>query len=59
MHITVQKRCGIQYITMHISGYMNAPKEPAFISLIHGMEYLMNHPHEQYHVFKKEIFESK
>ena len=46
MHITVQTRYGIQYITMNLSGYMNAPTEPAFLALKHGMEYLMHHTHE-------------
>ena len=46
MHTTVQTRYDIQYLTMRLSGYMNAPTEPAFISLKHGMEYLMYHPHE-------------
>ena len=31
---------------MWISGYMNAPIEPNFLALKHGMEYLMHHPHE-------------
>ena len=36
----------LQYLTILLSGYMNAPTEPAFIYLKHGMEYLMNHQHE-------------
>ena len=28
------------------SGYINAPTEPFFIDLKHGMEYLMHHPQE-------------
>ena len=31
---------------MRLSGYMNAPAEPEFITLRHGMEYLMFKPHE-------------
>ena len=31
---------------MRISGYMNAPIEPAFLALKHGVEYLMHHPHK-------------
>ena len=46
MHITVQTHYDLQYLTMHLSGYMNPPTEPDFLALKHGMEYLMNHPHE-------------
>ena len=46
MYITVQTRYNIQYLTMRLSGYMNAPTEPDFLALRHGMEYLMHHPHE-------------
>ena len=28
MYITVQNLCGLQYLTMRLSGYMNAPTEP-------------------------------
>ena len=37
MHITVQTCYDIQYLTMRHSGYMNAPTEPAFLALKHGM----------------------
>ena len=46
MHITVQTRYDRQYITMIISGYINALTEPYFLVLRHDMEYLMHHPHE-------------
>ena len=46
MHTTVQTHYDIQYLTTRLSGYMNAPTEPAFIALKHGMEYLKHHPHE-------------
>ena len=46
IHITFQTKYDIQYLTMRLSGYMNSPKEPAFISLKHGMEYLIHHRHE-------------
>ena len=46
MHITVQTRYDLQYLTIQISGYMNAPTETTFIVIKHGMEYLMHHPHE-------------
>ena len=38
MHITVQNCYDLQYLTMRLSGYMNAPTEPEFIALKHGME---------------------
>ena len=31
---------------MSLIGYMNALTEPYFISIKHGMEYVMQHPHE-------------
>ena len=46
MHVTVQTCYAFQYITMHLSGYMNPPTEPDFLALKHGMGYLVNHPHE-------------
>ena len=46
MHITVQTCYDIQYLIMHLIGYINYPTEPAFIDLRHGMEYHMHHPHE-------------
>ena len=46
MNITVQTRYDHQYITMIISGYMNALTEPYFLVLRHYMEYLMHHLHE-------------
>ena len=45
MHITVQTRYDIQYLTIRISGYMNALTEPTFLSLKNGMGYLMHHTH--------------
>ena len=46
MNITVQTCYDLQYLTIQLSGYMNASTEPAFLALKHGMEYLMHHPHE-------------
>ena len=46
MHITVQTRYDTQYLTMQLSGYINAPTEPAFLDLKHGKEYLMHNLHE-------------
>ena len=37
MHVTVQTCYNLQYLTMRLSGYMNAPKEPTYIALKHGM----------------------
>ena len=56
VHITVQTRCVIQYLTMKISCYMNSPTEPAFLSLIYGMEYLMYHPQEDIIYSRNNIF---
>ena len=46
MHITVQNVYALQYLAMRFSGYINALAEPTFLSLKHGMEYLMYHIHE-------------
>ena len=46
MHITVKTRYDLQYITMRLSGYMNAPIETELIDLKHGMEHIMHFPHE-------------
>ena len=46
IHITFQTKYDLQYLTMHLNGYMNSPTEPAFIALKHGMEYLIHHTHE-------------
>ena len=37
MHITVQTSYDLQYLTMCLIGYMNAPKEPAFLDIKYGM----------------------
>ena len=47
MLITFQTSYDLQYLTMHLSGYMNKPTEPSFLALKNGMEYRMHHPHEQ------------
>ena len=46
IHITVQTNRDIKYLTMSLSGYTNAPTEPAFLATKHGMEYLIHHTHE-------------
>ena len=46
MHIAVQTCYYLQLFTIGLSGYMNDPKEPEFIALIHSMEYLMHHQNE-------------
>ena len=55
MHITVRTCYDLQYLTMQLIGYMNAPTEPSFFSLKHGMEYLMHHPHEPIIYSRKKI----
>ena len=37
MHRTVQNRCGLQYSTMRLSGYISASTEPNLLALKHGM----------------------
>ena len=56
-HITVQTLYGIQYLTMRLSGYINAPTDPEFISLRHGKYYLMHHQHEPFMHLRKKIFQ--
>ena len=46
MHIAVQNCYDLQYPTMHLSGYINAPTEFYFLDLIFFMEYLMNYTHK-------------
>ena len=58
MYITVQTCYGLQYLIMSLSGYMNAPIEPDFLSLRHGMEYLMHHPYEPIMYSKKKIYKN-
>ena len=55
MYITVKTWYDIQYLTVCLSGYMNAPTERAFLSLRHGMEYHMHHPHEPIMYSRKNI----
>ena len=55
MHTTVQTHYDLQCLTMRLSGYMNAPTEPAFIDLKHLMEYLMHHPHEPIMYSRKKV----
>ena len=58
INITVQTRYDLQYLTMRLSGYMNAPTEPAFLALKHGMEYLMHHTHEPIVYSRKKIYKT-
>ena len=46
MHITLQTRYDPQYLIMRLSGYINTPTEPDFITIKQGMEYLTHHTHE-------------
>ena len=43
---------------MSLSGCMNAPTEPDFIDLKHGMEYIMHHPHESIIYSRKNIYKT-
>ena len=47
IHINIQTLYNLQYLTINISGYMNAPKEPDPLALKQGREFIMNHPHER------------
>ena len=58
MNITVQTRYDPQYINIYLSGYINAPTEPDFLYLKHGMEYLMPHPHEPIMYPKNKIYKT-
>ena len=46
VYITDQTRCNLQYLTMRLSGYINAWTEPDFLGLKNSKEYLMYHTHE-------------
>ena len=41
---------------MKLSGYMNSPIESKFISLRHGMEHFMHHPHKPIIYSRNNIF---
>ena len=56
MHNTVQTHYDLQYLTMHLSGYMNASPEPDLLAIKHEMEYLMHHPHESIMYPQKKIY---
>ena len=58
VYITVQNCYDIQYLTMRLSGYMNAPIEPDFFALKHGMEYLIHHTHEPIMYLRKKIYKT-
>ena len=58
MQITVQTRYVLQYITMRLSVYMNAPTEPEFIAIKNGMEYIMNYLHETIIYSRKKIYKT-
>ena len=44
---------------MRLSIYMNAPTEPVFMALKHGMEYIMHHPHEPIMYSRKKIHKAE
>ena len=56
MNITAQTRYDIQYITMRLSGYMNATTETEFIALRHGILYLMHQQNEPSIYSRKNFF---
>ena len=56
IRLIVQTRYDLQYLTMHLSFYMNAPTEPDFLALKHDMEYLMHRPHEPIMYSRKNIY---
>ena len=58
MHITVQTCCDLQYLTMRLSGYINATTEPVFLAIRHGMEYIMHHPHLSIIYSKRKIYKT-
>ena len=55
MHTTAQTCYNLQYLTMRLSGYMNALTEPEFIAIKHGMEYIMHHPYDPIMYPRKKI----
>ena len=58
MHITVQTWYDLQYLTMRLSDYMNAPEEPALLAIKHGMEYLIHYPHELIMYSRRKIYKT-
>ena len=56
MRITVETGCDIQYLTISLSEYVNAPIEPEFLDLRHVIKYLMHHPHEPNIYSRNNIF---
>ena len=58
MHITDQTCYDIKYITMRLSGYMNATTETALIALKNGMEYIMQHPNEPIMYPRKKMYKT-
>ena len=58
MNITAQTRYDIQYITMRLSGYMNATTETEFIALRHGILYLMHQQNEP-SIYSRKNFSKK
>ena len=58
MRITVQTSYALHYLTMHLSGYMNAPTKTDFIALKNGTEYLMHYTHEPIMYSRKKIYKN-
>ena len=55
MHITIQTHYYLQYLTMRIIWYMNAPTENSLLALRNGLEYLMHHPREPIMYSRKKL----
>ena len=58
MHIPAQTCYYIQYLTMHLSGSMNAQTELALLALKHGMEYRFHHPYKTIMYSRKKIYKT-
>ena len=46
MYATTQNFYNMQYFTMRLGGYMNAPTKPDLLALRHDMEYIMHYSHK-------------
>ena len=58
MHITVQTCYDLQYLTMRLSIYMNAPEEYTLLAIKHDMEYLIHHPHKPIMHSRRKIYKT-
>ena len=58
MHMMFQTRYELQYLTLRLIGYMNAPSETAFLALYQFMDYIMHHPHEPIMYSRNKVFKN-